>query len=160
MPVTMRIIIPESGSSLNPHGTVKLPRLPLPSISGIFGIHVATTTSCTRASPSSPSSWKNDSSDRPSAPAIVTQATSPETVRLKKRTPSTPLMRAPMPGSRGINQIRSTRSPFHDVHFVDVDGFLVPVEREDDPQPYRRLRRRDRDDEEREHLPDRVVPLL
>src|SRR5882672_3271543 len=29
--------------------------------------------------------------------------------------------------------VRPSRS--HQVHFVDVDGFLVPIEREDDPEP-------------------------
>ena len=50
MPVTMRIIIPESGSRRKPHGTWKLPTVPFPICNGMEGIHGATVTSNARAS--------------------------------------------------------------------------------------------------------------
>ena len=49
--------------------------------------------------------------------------------------------------------------PSHQVHFVDVDRFFVAVERQDDAEPDRRFGRRHRDDEDREHLADRVLQL-
>ena len=45
MPVTTRSIMPDSGSSLNPHGIWNEPIAPLPICSGIAGIHCMSVTS-------------------------------------------------------------------------------------------------------------------
>ena len=63
MPVTTRIIIAESGSSLKPHGMSKLPMVPLLSWSGSDEIHDATRTVCSRSSPGRPSSSQNAQSE-------------------------------------------------------------------------------------------------
>ena len=63
MPVTTSIIIPDSGSSRNPHGTWNSADAAVASASGIDGIHCATMTSKARASAGSPSSCQNATSD-------------------------------------------------------------------------------------------------
>ena len=83
MPVTTRIIIPESGSSRKPHGIEKLPIVPFASASGIAEIHDATRTVCSRPSAGRPSSCQNAYSESSSAAAIVALATRPA-VRLLK----------------------------------------------------------------------------
>ena len=56
MPLTTRIIRPDSGSSRNAQSTRNAP-IPSTVSSGIAGIHEPSTTSCTRAS--EPSNWMN-----------------------------------------------------------------------------------------------------
>ena len=83
MPVTTRIIIPESGSRRKPHGIWKLPIVPFASASGIDEIHGARRTVCSRPSAGSPSSCQKTYSESSSAAAIVALATRPA-VRLLK----------------------------------------------------------------------------
>ena len=106
MPVTMRIIIPDSGSSRKLHGATKEPH---PSVvwSGIAGIHSATTTVWKRSSSGRPSSWKKAFRASRNDSPMVAHATSPAVCLLNERIPTRPLMAAPSPGSSGINQIRS-----------------------------------------------------
>src|SRR5579871_937902 len=170
MPVTTSSIMPDSGSSRNPHGTSNAPN-PVRVASGIFGIHCATTTSYARASAGSPSSCQKATSAIPSAIAIVVHATTPAVRRENERMPTRPLIAAPMPGSRGISGIKrilvsegaadaaAPPSRPHQIHFVDVDRLFVPVERENDPEADGRFRRRDRDHEDGEHLADLVLQL-
>src|SRR5215468_2296231 len=175
MPVTMRIIIPDSGSSRNPHSTWNIPTVSLLVASGIDGIHCAMTTSYSRASPGRPSSCQNDSSDSPRAATIIVQATTPAVLREKYRMPSRPLIAAPIPGNSGISQMYFISAlpscpsclprpscpslPSHQVHFVDVDAFLVPVEREDDAQADGGFCRSNGDHENRKDLADGVLQL-
>ncbi len=104
MPVTTRIIIPESGSSRNPQGAWNMP-MPPRVASGIEGIHCATTTSKARASFGRPSNCQNAYSDTPRASVIVVHAIAPAILREKYRMPSRPLIAAPMAGSSGMSQI-------------------------------------------------------
>src|SRR3954453_17129191 len=104
MPVTTRIIIPDSGSSRNPQVTWNSPT-PLLVSSGMRGIHSATVTSNARASAGSPSNCQNANSDRASAASIIVTATAPAVLRENERMPIRPLIAAPMPGRMGINQI-------------------------------------------------------
>src|SRR5687767_769799 len=149
--------------------------MPLAVSSGILGIHRATVTTWSRASGASPRSSQNAHADSNNASPIVEHATSAATFLPKARMPTRPLMAAPIPGSSGMSQIRSTSSfsripnpesptpsslPSHDVHFVDVDGFFVAIEGQDDSQTYGGLGRRDGDDEHCEHLTDGVLQLL
>src|SRR5438132_6434240 len=175
MPVTTSSIIPASGSSRKPHVTRKRP-MPSRVASGICGIQSATLMSNARASAGSPRSCQNANSDSPSAAVIVAHATTPAVLRENARIPITPLISAPAPGKRGINQIyrinppacpparpawpaRSARLPSHQVHFVDVDRLFVAIEGEDDAESYRRLGGRHGDDEDREDLADGVLQL-
>src|SRR5438876_7541236 len=70
--------------------------------------------------------------------------------------PMIPLMAKPAAGNSGIAQMRSRKfmpaSPFHEVDFVDVHGFLVLEHRDDDPQSHRGFRRRYGDDKYRKDL--------
>src|SRR5688572_11637806 len=172
MPVTTRIIIPESGSSLNAQGTSNDP-IPCAVASGIGGIQWPRLTTWSLASGGRPSICQNAYSDTPSAPVIAAHATNPDVRLLNERMPTSPLIAAPMPGRIGISQINSidcsalcsllsalARLPSHQIHFVDVDRFLVPVERQDDAQADGGLGGRDGDDEYREHLADAVLQLI
>src|SRR5712691_7532133 len=147
MPVTTRIISADSGSSRKPQVTLNRPT-PLLVCSGICGIHSATLMSNARASAGWPSNRQNPRSDSPSAAVIVAQATSPAVLRENARMPARPLMAAPMRGRSGMSQIyrmlesaigdraigdrRSLNRPLppHEVHLVDIDRFLVAVERQ------------------------------
>src|SRR5262245_20605498 len=158
MPVTTRIIMPDSGSSRNPHVTSKLP-MPSCVASGIFGIHSSTLMSNARASAGRPSSCQNATSDSPSAASIIVVAKAPAVLRENERMPNRPLTAAPNAGSRGISQMYCM-SEAHQVHFVDVDGLYVAVEGQDDAETDGRFGRGDGDDENREHLADGVALLL
>ena len=74
MPVTTRIIIPDSGSSVNAQGTSNEPMPPAVS-SGMGGIQAATVTWWKRSSPGRPRSCANAATDSSSDAAIVPQAT-------------------------------------------------------------------------------------
>ena len=80
VPVTIKIIIPDNGSSLNAHGTSKAPT-PDTVSRGIGGIQLATVTTCSRCS--APSSCTNARTDNSSDPPIVEQATAPAIGLLK-----------------------------------------------------------------------------
>ena len=71
MPVTMRLIIPDRGSSRNAHGTSNAP-MPDAVSRAMGGIQWASSTTCSRCS--SPRSCTNARSDSSSAPPIVPQA--------------------------------------------------------------------------------------
>ena len=83
MPVTTRIIIPESGSRRNPHGMENVPMVPFDSASGIDEIHDVTRTVCSRSSAGRPSSCQKAYIESSSAAAIAALATRPA-VRLLK----------------------------------------------------------------------------
>ena len=72
MPVTMRIIIPDSGSSRSSHGTWNSP-MPEVVSKGIGGIHWGPGTMISPAS--GPSSCQNATTDSTSDTPIVPQAT-------------------------------------------------------------------------------------
>ena len=80
MPVTIRLIIADSGSSRNAHGTSNAP-MPDTVSSGIGGSHWATITTWSRCS--APSSCTNAMIDSSNAPPIVAQATVAATGLLK-----------------------------------------------------------------------------
>src|SRR5438046_595589 len=104
MPVTTSSISPASGSSRNPQVTWSSP-MPSRVASGICGIQSATFTSYARDSAGRPSSCQKATSERPSASVIVPTATAPAALRENARTPTTPLIAAPIPGNSGINQM-------------------------------------------------------
>ncbi len=83
IPVTIRIIIPESGSRRNPQGTDKLPIEPSLSCSGIADSQSATVTSKARSAAGSCSSCQKATPDNTSASPIVVQATKPAAWREK-----------------------------------------------------------------------------
>src|SRR4029078_12569520 len=121
-------------------------------------IQSATLMSYARPSAGSPSNCQKAMSDNPSAMTMRPLATVPALFLSNDRIPISPLIAAPRPGSNGINQMyfivlrqdrRKGRNPSllappappagpglpsHQIHFVDVDRFLVAIEREDDAE--------------------------
>ena len=76
---------------------------------------------------------------------------------LGKRIPRRPLMTTPKSGKSGTNQTYSIIGvlltlPLHQIDIIDINGFSIPVERDNDTQPHCSLGSRNRHHKEDKNL--------
>src|SRR6266446_9653401 len=151
MPVTTRIIVHESGSTQKAMFACSEP----------MSIQCETSSRRKRCSGSRPFSWKNAMREKTNASRTGVTASTLIASLPKRRwifAPPRPFTAAPRSGSSGIQRRYETwvmsMPPLvpERVRRLDVDTVEVLVDAEDDREADRRLRGREHDDEDREHL--------
>src|SRR5437899_13021862 len=91
--------------------------------------------------------------ERDSRNEIPTAGTAIQCARSLIQWPSRPMIRNAANGSNGMRAYFIQPLPFHQIEFRDVHGRFASIERDDDREADRHLRRRDREREEHEDLP-------